>query len=208
MAIFKDLFSSSRGQQDASSPLERDAARSNGPETMPVKMNLEERMAFRRELLYESLRSSLGARAIAAHTYRFKAMRTDKRGHCFVIMLDMSPTFMASESGQHTQLDELAALVIDNAKKKYGLHVGGLYWRSDGTLDTVVARWATRRSPVGLDTSPEDTPPLSSVETYEQATAQELADFEAAWHSDNAVQIGNRTYSTDLASLDSGPVIK
>ena len=63
---------------------------------MPVKMNLNERMAFRRELLYETIRASLKSRSVADNTYRFKVMRTDKRGHCFVVMLDMSPTFMDS----------------------------------------------------------------------------------------------------------------
>ena len=55
-------------------------------------MNLNERMAFRRELLCETIHASLKSRLIAANTYRFEVMRTDTRGHCFVVMLDMSPT--------------------------------------------------------------------------------------------------------------------
>ena len=204
MALFKDLFSSSRSQNDTRDPLEREAGRSRGPETMPVQMNLEERMAFRRELLYESLRASFNARGIAPHTYRFKAMRTDKRGHCFAVMLDMSPTFMASPAGQHTELTKLATFVVDNAQKKFGLLVIGVYWRADDTLDAAVARWATRPVPVNIDPSPEDIP-LSDADRHERATAQELADFEAAWHGDNAVQIGNRTYATDLAPLVEEP---
>ena len=42
MSILKNLFAN------------KETARS-GPETAPVKMNLEERMAFRREMLYLSL---------------------------------------------------------------------------------------------------------------------------------------------------------
>ena len=200
MALFKDLFSSSRSQKDTRDPLECEAGRSRGPETMPVKMNLEERMAFRRELLYETIRASLNMRSIAPHTYRFKVMRTDKRGHCFVIMLDMSPTFMASPAGLHAPLGELATLIVDDAQSKFGLIVGGVYWRVDDTLDATVANWAksTKRAP--LDASLDEAN-LSNVQKYEHATAEELAEFEAAWNKDSAVQIGDRTYASDLAPL-------
>lgn len=200
MALFKDLFSSSRSQKDTRDPLERDAGRSRGPETLPVKMNLEERMAFRRELLYETIRASLNMHAIAPHTYRFKVMRTDKRGHCFAIMLDMSPTFMASPAGQRAGLEKLAALVTDNAQSKYGLLVGGVYWRADETLDAAIAHWAKPSPSAPFDANPDDAV-LSNVEKYEQATAEDLAEFEAAWQKDRAIKIGDRTYSTDVAPL-------
>ena len=147
MSIFKSLFSSStrdpKGGHSGDSQ-NHETGKSRGPETMPVKMNLEERMAFRRELLFETVRASLSMRFIAPHTYRFKVIRTDKRGHCFVVMMDMSPTFMASEAGQHAPLAETAALITKNAQTKYGLIVGGVYWRVDETLDVSVANWARR----------------------------------------------------------------
>ena len=166
-------------------------------------MNLEERMAFRRELLFETIRASLNMRFIAVNTYRFRVMRTDKRGHCFVIMLDMSPTFMASLGGQHAELAETAALLTKNAQTKYGLIVGGVYWRVDETLDVSVANWARPSVPVPLEqpgTTSEERR-LANIEKYEQVSAEEMAEFEAAWQKDRAIQIGNRTYSSDLAPL-------
>ena len=145
MALFKDLFSTSRTpkpNREAQDSQEDGLNAKRGPETMPVKMNLEERMAFRRELLYETIRASLKSRFIADNTYRFKVMRTDKRGHCFVVMLDMSPTFMDSPAGQNASLKQTAAVLIQNAEKKYGLMVSGVYWRADETLDVSVANWA------------------------------------------------------------------
>ena len=211
MAIFKDLFSSSRSQKDASGdPLQDSPARSRGPETMPVKMNLEERMAFRRELLFETIRASLNMRFIASNTYRFKVMRTDKRGHSFVVMLDMSPTFMAGPAGQHAELAATAALLTQNAQTKYGLIVGGVYWRIDETLDATVANWARPSSPLPLE-QPGLTPEerrLANIEKYEQVSAEEMADFEAAWQKDSAIQIGDRTYSSDLAALAEEPLQK
>jgi hypothetical protein len=199
MALFKDLFSNSSTKKDSRDPLEREAGRSHGPETAPVKMNLEERMAFRRELLYETLRRSLATRSIEPHTYRFKVMRTDKRGHCFVIMLDMSPAFLASPAGQHDHLEQLAALVTESAQTKYGLMIGGVYWRRDATLDAAVAGWAKPQARSSTDTHPDDA--NQSTEQGHHATAQDLVEFEAVWDKDTPVQIGNRTYATDLAPL-------
>ena len=46
MSILKSLFSSKEAPK-------------SGPETAPVKMNLEERMAFRREMLYEAIKVTI-----------------------------------------------------------------------------------------------------------------------------------------------------
>ena len=210
MSLFKDLFSTSRTSQakgesrDGNASLDRALSGGSGPETTPVKMNLDERMAFRRELLFETIRASLNSRFIAANTYRFKAMRTDKRGHCFVVMLDMSPTFMASPAGQHASLKETAAELVKNAETKYGLQVSGVYWRIDETLDASVANWArpaTSASPVpGTLTRHQ-----SNIEKFEAVTAEEMAAFEAAWQKDHAIQIGERFYASDLAPLMEEP---
>ena len=206
MSLFKDLFSTSRSPKVRGESREGNAlpdhalSGGSGPETMPVKMNLDERMAFRRELLYETIRASLNIRFIAANTYRFKAMRTDKRGHCFVVMLDMSPTFMASPAGEHASLKETAAELVKNAEIKYGLQVSGVYWRVDETLDVSVANWArpamSATSALSLESQRQ-----SNIDKYEAVTAEEMAEFEAAWQRDSAIRIGERTYSSDLAPL-------
>ena len=214
MAFFKNFFTTARGRQDvAHDSLEPQEGRvyGHGPETLPVKMNLEERMSFRRELLFESIRASLGMRSVAPHTYRIRVMRTDKRGHCFVIMLGMSPTFMATAAGQQDQLKEAAALVTKNAQTKYGLQIDGVYWRADETLDASVANWARpghASSVAGSVPMPLDAllPSLggqrqSNPEKYDHLGAQDMADFETAWQKDHPIHIGNRTYSSDLAPL-------
>ena len=203
MALFKVLFSLSRAAKATSDGQDAQDDGSNGargPETMPVKMNLDERMAFRRELLYETIRASLKSRFIAANTYRFKVMRTDKRGHCFVVMLDMSPTFMDSQAGERANLKETAALLIKDAETRYGLQVGGVYWRSDETLDVNVANWARPATlmPLGPSTASER---RGNIEKFEAVISEVMTEFEIAWQKDNVVQVGGRTYSSDLAPL-------
>ena len=200
MAIFQNLFGSSRSSKDDEKDTRaKGSARREGPETLPVKMNLEERMAFRRELLFEAVKVTLTSNLIANNTYRFKVMRTDKRGHRYVVMFDMSPDFMTSEQGQHGQLTRLAAVLIKNAQTRYGLVVGGVYWRVDETLTASVAEWARPSNPAPL-AAPEN-PVATNIENYERVTAEELAEFEAAWQRDSDIQIGDRTYNSDLAPL-------
>lgn len=129
-------------------------------------------------------------------------MRTDKRGHSYVVMLDMSPTFMDSAAGQHASLKETAAVLIKNAETKYGLQVGGVYWRADETLDVSVANWARPGAPASrphvASTASER---QSNIEKFEAVTAEEMAEFEAAWQKDSAIRVGDRTYSSDMAPL-------
>jgi hypothetical protein len=206
MKIFQSLFSTTRSEPDAL-PVQGKTS-SRGPETMPVKMNLEERMEFRRELLFEVIRSTLDDRRIASNSYRFKVMRTDKRGHCYVIMMDMSPAFMASAQAQHKQLAETAALLTQNARTRYGLVVTGMYWRIDETLDVTVAAWARppgTPAPFAEPAADSAYATLSNIEKYKHATADQLSAFEAKWQKNSDVQLGDRTYSTDLAPLGEDP---
>ena len=210
MALFKDLFSTSRTQKVSRERREGQASQddalggASGPETKPVKMNLEERMALRRELLYETIRISLLSCHIAANTFRFKVMRTDKRGHCFVVLLDMSPTFMVSPAGEHANLKEMAAVLIKNAETTYGLQVGGVYWRSDETLEVSVDNWAQPAvsAPSVLSAQMQR---QSNIEKYQEVTAEEIAEGEATWQKESATQIGDRIYSSDLAPLIEEP---
>ena len=70
MSLLTNLFAGKPGAKAASSP-----------ETAPVKMNLEERMAFRREMLYEAIKVTMKACGMTASAYKFRVVRNDKRGH-------------------------------------------------------------------------------------------------------------------------------
>jgi hypothetical protein len=115
-------------------------------------------------------------------------------------MLDMLPSFMKSDAGSHAKLAELAGVLTKNAQTRYGLVLGGVYWRVDETLAAPVAQWATAAVPVA---APVHGDIATGIENYERATAAELAEFEAAWQRDRdtQIEIGDRTYSSDLAPL-------
>lgn len=187
MSFFQSLFSSQGGAREP-----------GGPETGPVKMNLDERMAFRREMLFDSVKSTMESCGILSASYRFKVVRADKRGHSFVVMVDLSTDFMDGEQGQQRPLMALGEAIRKNALSRYGIGVPAVYWR----VNEEIKGFDPQR---GEDTNPGIATPetirSSNVHRYERATAQELAAFESAWQKSSELSIGDRTYSSDLAPL-------
>ncbi|MDI1270820.1 MAG: hypothetical protein Q7U63_04550 [Polaromonas sp.] len=162
-------------------------------------MNLDERMAFRREMLFDSVKATMESRGILSGSYRFKVVRADKRGHSFVVMVDLSTDFMESEQGQQKSLAALGAVIGKNALARYGLGVPAVYWRVNEELkgfDPQRAEAAARP-----DNISHEAMRASNLRRYERATAQELAAFESAWQNSSEMTIGDRTYSSDLAPL-------
>lgn len=190
MSFFQSLFSSSQSGARESV--------GGGPETGPVKMNLDERMAFRREMLFDSVKGTMESRGILSGSYRFKVVRADKRGHSFVVMVDLSTDFMDGEQGQQRPLMALGDAIRKNALSRYGIGVPAVYWR----VNEEIKGFDPQR---GEDTNPGVATPeairSSNMRKYERATAQELAAFESAWQKSSELSIGDRTYSSDLAPL-------
>lgn len=184
MSLIKSLFSS------------KGAAHSSGqsPETAPVKMNLEERMAFRRELLYEAIKVTMQANSILSASYKFRVVRNDKRGHQYAVMVDLSTDFLHNHSGQPEQLLAIGAAITRNAEVRYGLVVSGVFWRINDQMEGFEK---SRNAPIP-NTAPSA---LTAVQEFERATADELSAFEAAWQAGQAVSVGDRIYASDLAPL-------
>lgn len=114
MSILKSLFAT------------KDSAKS-GPETAPVKMNLEERMAFRREMLYEAIKVTMQASGVLSASYKFRVVRNDKRGHQYSVMIDLSTDFLGNPEGQPARLVAVGANITRNAMARYGIVVAGVY---------------------------------------------------------------------------------
>ena len=188
MSIFQTLFSASHGTRE-----------SGAAETKPPKMNLDERMAFRREMLFEAVTTTMESGGILSGGYRFKVIRADKRGHSFFVVVDLSIDFIEGEQGRQGPLMALATAIKKNALTRYGVGVAAVYWR----VNEEIAGFASPRG--GVPAEPDDGSPeatrSSNRRKYERATAKDLADFESAWQKSNELTIGDRTYASDLAPL-------
>ena len=190
MSFFLNLFSSTHGSREGA----------QGPETAPVKMNLDERMAFRREMLFDSIKITMQSHGILSGSYRFKVVRADKRGHSYVVMVDLSTDFMDSEQGRPRLLQALGVSMKKNALARYGLGVAAVYWRVDPELKGFEAERGEPSAVIEDRSSPE-AQRSANMRKYEQATTDELAAFELAWQKGSELKIGDRTYSSDLAPL-------
>ena len=190
MSLFPNLFSSSHGARDGSP----------GPETAPVKMTLDERMAFRREMLFDSVKTTMESHGMLSGSYRFKVVRADKRGHTFMVMVDLSTDFMDSEQGRPRPLLALGASMTKNALGRYGVGVAAVYWRVDPELKGFDRERGEAASHANAASTPE-AQRSANVRKYERATEQELAEFVSAWQKGSEMTIGDRTYSSDLAPL-------
>lgn len=185
MGIFQNLFSHSSQAAESS----------QGPETGPMKMNLEERMAFRREMLFDAVKSTMESWGIGGERYHFKLTRADKRGHSFILMMELSTAFVDSEQGQHKALMALAEAIKKNALNRYGLGVAAVYWRINEEIREIDADVAL--TPEMLAAARR----AANVRKYERATTQELSAFESAWQNSSEMTIGDRTYASDLSPL-------
>ncbi|HQR98639.1 MAG TPA: hypothetical protein PK060_20350 [Polaromonas sp.] len=162
-------------------------------------MNLEERMEFRREMLYEAIRITMQAHGILSASYRFRVVRNDRRGHMYSVMMDLSTDFMHNRKGCPAQLVALGMAIGKNAAARYGILVSGVYWRVNDQIQGFEP--SRPDAEFGADaTAPALPPPRPR---HERAGAEELAAFEAAWQKEKAqeLRLRDRVYASDLAPL-------
>jgi hypothetical protein len=183
MSVFGNLFTAGKRSKSAST----------GPETAPVRMDLDERMEFRREMLYEAIRFTMQTHGILSASYRFRVVRNDRRGHMYSVMMDLSTDFMHKREGRPAQLVVLGTAMGKNAATRYGLLVSGVYWRVNEEIQ-------------GFESSRPAAEPGASAATPDlpasgRASAEELAAFGDAWHQGEALRFRGRVYASDLAPL-------
>ena len=189
MSVLKNLFSASKAPSHSAT----------GPETGPVKMNLDERMEFRREMLYEAIRVTMQAHGILSASYKFRVVRNDKRGHQYLVLVDLSTDFLHNREGSPERLVAVGAAIVKNAAARYHLLVSGVYWQVN---EQIQGFEASRPGALRGGQDPAAPPQPQPAQRRERATAEELAAFEAAWEQGRALQIGDRVYSSDLAPLE------
>lgn len=192
MSVLRNLFSASKSPKSGTA----------GPETAPVRMNLDERMEFRREMLFEAIKVTMQSHGILSASYKIRVVRSDKRGHQYLVMVDLSTDFLHNREGRPEQLLALGEAIAKNAAVRYDLLVMGVYWKVN---EHIRGFESSRPSTLGGEAPPPRPRPLPV--RHERTTAEELAAFDEAWQKGRALQIGDRVYASDLMPLE-GEAVK
>lgn len=189
------------------------------------RMDLEERKAFRREMLYQSIRESFLSMEVIGSMYKFKVMPVDERHHRFIAMIDVAKSFVTGKEARTKSFAALEKLMRANTYKRFGILIEGTYWRvseSESQFEHKAQQGSRMNDSLGASTtllSRTGRPPSSAQSPTEVALArhayQPVSDDEADAFmaalrnglTPPVVRIGELEYQSDLAPLDSGIMI-
>jgi hypothetical protein len=183
MSILKRIGLSAKVKDEATS----------GPETKPVRMSLEERMALRREMAFQVVRDVLGEWGLPETSYRFKVVPMDPRGHTYAAMIDLPIQFTSEINVGHKELKRLGVVIDGAARTRFKVRVLGVYWRISDSLTVDLSDQAgTRQKLPGLRTV------AGQEESVEHAR---IAAIEQSLAYGTTPQVNGRLYDTDHAPL-------
>ena len=97
------------------------------------RMDLEERKAFRREMLYQSIRDTFLSMEVIGSMYKFKVMPVDERHHRFIAMIDVAKSFVTNKENRVRSFAAIEQQMRINTYKRFGILVDGTYWRVSET---------------------------------------------------------------------------
>lgn len=185
------------------------------------RMDLEERKAFRRERLYQSIRETFLSMEVVSHMYRFKVMPVDERHHRFIAMIDVAKSFVTGANSKTKSFADMEQSMRLNTYKRFGILIDGIYWRVSETEDHFERHSRASdpaRTNAALHPSHDDKSytvldnanGALSRDGYQDISPQERAAFMDALRRGAvlpAVHVGDLEYQSDLAPLDGGIMI-
>ena len=185
------------------------------------RMDLEERKAFRQEMLYQSIRESFLSMEVIGSMYKFKVMPVDLRHHRFIAMIDVAKSFVTGREAKTKSFASLEKLMRSNAYKRFGVLIEGIYWRVSETesqfdqISTTADGPATTGAALAIQarqqgqTQSNGAAPVAR-NAYQPVSDEEALAFMEALQNGLAppvVRVGEWEYQSDLAPLDSGIMI-
>jgi hypothetical protein len=196
-----------------------DQAKSRASESAPQRMDLEERQAFRREMLYQAIRESMISLEVNSSMYKFKIMNLDKRHHRFVVMIDVTKSFQPRLTGHARSLYDIEEFIKKHTFDRFGLAVEGIYWRVSDSESPFQREFREGDSPASTAAILESTMQTDNIASArsggqrlarqpdELISDEEKRAFREAIRrgvSPPAIRVGDREYESEVAPLDDG----
>ena len=93
-------------------------------------MTLEERMAFRREMVFEAVREVLAHHGVPLLAFKLNVARLDTRGHRYAVMVDLFQTAgrVVDAPGEWHGME---SQMIHAAEARYRVKIVNVYWRCE-----------------------------------------------------------------------------
>ena len=186
-------------------------------------MGLDERKAFRREMLYQSIRETFLSIEVIGGMYKFKVMPVDERHHRFLAMIDVGKNFSTDGDNRTRSFSAIEKMLRANAFKRFGISVDGVYWRVNEAEDAFPQatraqdrgnhQAAAARRPVASAVplaKPQVAPLPLARENFQPVSENETVAFMDALRKGMkppVVRVGDEEYQSDLAPLDDGIMI-
>ena len=195
------------------------------PQAQARRMDLEERKAFRREMLYQSIRETFLSMEVIGSMYKFKVMPVDVRHHRFIAMIDVAKNFVTGRDARTKSFAAIEKQMRSNTYKRFGILIEGTYWRVSESEDRFeeyaraadADRMHGTANPSHLRTIPsmpaaQSGPPEATLarHAYQPVSEDEAQAFMDALRNGltpPVIRIGDVEYQSDLAPLDSGIMI-
>ena len=99
----------------------------------PQRMDLSERKALRREMIFQAIRESLMSLEVNGSMYKFKVMNVDDRHHRFIAMIDVTRSFQTGKYSKPHSFYEIEEFIKKNTFERFDLLLEGIYWRVSNT---------------------------------------------------------------------------
>ncbi|MDP3699726.1 MAG: hypothetical protein Q8R72_02335 [Hylemonella sp.] len=176
-----------------------EAPDSTPPETNPARMSLSERMAYRREMLYQSIRESLLQLEVIPSMYKFRVMNVDPRHHRFVAMVEVTNSFEPKMSGMSVGFNQVEAFIKKRTQERADLSLDGIFWRVNEVESTFVH---SRRAGDGpLDPRSEKAVPRREVPADASAARHRLSRGDTQPGLLGAISVEHLDYESDMVPL-------
>jgi hypothetical protein len=188
------------------------------------RMSLEQRKAYRQEMLYQALREAFLSIEVISSMYKFKVMPVDVGHHRFIAMVDVAMSFVSGPDTKTKSFADLEKRMRSYAFNRYGVLITGVYWRvsetpdefhhqtraADSTNPQAASLIHSRRNPsegVARHGFPGSKLARASVHPVSAEERQAFMDALSQGVTPPGMHVGDLEYRSDLAPLDDGIMI-
>ncbi len=173
-----------------------------------LRMSLDERKAYRREMLYQSIRECLIGLEALSSMYKLEVVNADERHHRFNVRLEVSSMFEARRDGLVLGHAQIETLLRQYAYLRHGVQVDTMHWHVNESQASFAR---ARRAGDAAGSSIKPQTPIQRLmgqrlarRHYEPVSARERELFMQALQLGQhppPVRVGMQTYQSDLMPL-------